>query len=328
MRHESPGEERRDRVGRCADQRGGGERHAAPFAWHQFGQVGIDGDELDADADAREKAPEHQADIAGLQRHDEGRDAVPDQRVGEDGAPAEIVGQRSQPLGADEHADEGRRDEARIAVDVKEPLGGRDHEPRLVEAGCDERDQTIVEDVEEGAERQQDDAATYIGRRRQPIHACSDGGRGRCRVRDLDRHRDVVGHGGSSCCSAMVCLAIAPLHQLSVVKSSPMLDCAEPRPRKAQLPRGPLDRRSGSISGLRPGGRVKFFVHPDGSVALLPKPGVAASRGIARSRQCPVTIEAMDAAIAAGTTASRDDPTFWSATSRKTIRGRHTRQPN
>ena len=149
------------------------------------------------------KAPDHQADIAGLQRHDEGGDAVPNQRIGEDGPSAEIVGQWSQPLGADEHADEGRRDEARIAVDVEEPLGGRHHEPRLVEAGRDERDQAVVEDVEEGPECEQYDAATHIGRRRQPIHACRDGSRGHCRMRDLDRHRDVVGHGVSSCCSAI-----------------------------------------------------------------------------------------------------------------------------
>jgi antitoxin PrlF len=52
--------------------------------------------------------------------------------------------------------------------------------------------------------------------------------------------------------------------------------------------------------GLRPGDRVKFFVHPDGSVVLLPKLSVSALRGIARSQRRPVKIEAMDAAIAAG----------------------------
>ena len=46
-------------------------------------------------------------------------------------------------------------------------------------------------------------------------------------------------------------------------------------------------------------------MHPDGSVVLLPKLAVAALRGIARSRRRPVTIEAMDAAIATGATASR-----------------------
>lgn len=55
--------------------------------------------------------------------------------------------------------------------------------------------------------------------------------------------------------------------------------------------------------GLRPGDRVKFFVHPDGSVVLLPKLPAAALRGIVRSRRHPVTIEAMNEAIGAGAAA-------------------------
>ena len=52
--------------------------------------------------------------------------------------------------------------------------------------------------------------------------------------------------------------------------------------------------------GLKPGDRVKFFVHPDGSVVLLPKLPVSALRGIVRPRKRPVTIEQMtDAAGAA-----------------------------
>ncbi|SRR5216683_1130420 len=35
---------------------------------------------------------------------------------------------------------------------------------------------------------------------------------------------------------------------------------------------------------LKPGDRVKFFVHPDGSVVLLPKLPAAALRGIIKSR--------------------------------------------
>jgi AbrB family looped-hinge helix DNA binding protein len=50
---------------------------------------------------------------------------------------------------------------------------------------------------------------------------------------------------------------------------------------------------------LRPGDRVKFFVHPDGSVVLLPKRPASALRGIVRPRRRPVTIEAMHEAAAA-----------------------------
>ncbi len=50
---------------------------------------------------------------------------------------------------------------------------------------------------------------------------------------------------------------------------------------------------------LKPGDRVKFFVHPDGSVVLLPKLPAAALRGIIKSRRRrPVTIDEMTEAAA------------------------------
>ena len=52
---------------------------------------------------------------------------------------------------------------------------------------------------------------------------------------------------------------------------------------------------------LKPGDRVKFFVHPDGSVVLLPKLPAAALRGIVKSRRGrPVTIAEMTEAAAEG----------------------------
>jgi antitoxin PrlF len=53
--------------------------------------------------------------------------------------------------------------------------------------------------------------------------------------------------------------------------------------------------------GLKPGDRVKFFLHPDGSVVLLPKLSAAALRGIVKSRRGrPVTLEEMTKATAEG----------------------------
>jgi antitoxin PrlF len=53
--------------------------------------------------------------------------------------------------------------------------------------------------------------------------------------------------------------------------------------------------------GLKPGDRVKFFVHPDGSVVILPKLRVTVLRGMLKSRKRrPVTIEEMHDGIAAG----------------------------
>jgi antitoxin PrlF len=52
--------------------------------------------------------------------------------------------------------------------------------------------------------------------------------------------------------------------------------------------------------GLKPGDRVKFFLHPDGTVVLLPKLPVTALRGILKRSRRPVSVERMHEAIAAG----------------------------
>jgi antitoxin PrlF len=54
--------------------------------------------------------------------------------------------------------------------------------------------------------------------------------------------------------------------------------------------------------GLKPGDRIKFFLHPNGSVVLLPKLPASALRGIVKPRQPPVTIEEMAEAAISGAT--------------------------
>ncbi len=50
---------------------------------------------------------------------------------------------------------------------------------------------------------------------------------------------------------------------------------------------------------LKPGDRVKFFLHPDGTVVLLPKLPASALRGMIKSRRGrPVTIAEMNKAVA------------------------------
>ena len=52
---------------------------------------------------------------------------------------------------------------------------------------------------------------------------------------------------------------------------------------------------------LEPGDRVKFFLHPDGSVVLLPKIPLSALKGIISSaRSTPATIEEMNEAVDSG----------------------------
>lgn len=53
---------------------------------------------------------------------------------------------------------------------------------------------------------------------------------------------------------------------------------------------------------LKSGDRVKFFIHPDGTVVLLPTIPVAALRGIAKSRRRkPATIKEMNKEVVRGT---------------------------
>jgi antitoxin PrlF len=56
---------------------------------------------------------------------------------------------------------------------------------------------------------------------------------------------------------------------------------------------------------LKPGDRVKFFVHPDGSVVLLPKLPVSVLRGMVKHRRRPVTVEEMREAAGASAGAAR-----------------------
>ena len=51
---------------------------------------------------------------------------------------------------------------------------------------------------------------------------------------------------------------------------------------------------------LEPGDRIKFFVHPDGSVVILPKVRTSVLKGmIARGRRKRATVDDMNEAVAA-----------------------------
>ncbi len=50
---------------------------------------------------------------------------------------------------------------------------------------------------------------------------------------------------------------------------------------------------------VNPGDRVKWFIHPDGTVVLLPKIPASKLKGIVRTRRRrPASLEEMDSAIA------------------------------
>jgi AbrB family looped-hinge helix DNA binding protein len=52
--------------------------------------------------------------------------------------------------------------------------------------------------------------------------------------------------------------------------------------------------------GLKSGDRLKFFIHPDGSVVLLPKRPASILRGIVKRQRRAVSIDEMSEAAVAG----------------------------
>lgn len=54
---------------------------------------------------------------------------------------------------------------------------------------------------------------------------------------------------------------------------------------------------------LKPGDRVRFFIHPDGYAVILPKLPVSALRGMFKWKGRPVTIDEMTEAAASGAAA-------------------------
>ena len=54
---------------------------------------------------------------------------------------------------------------------------------------------------------------------------------------------------------------------------------------------------------LKPGDRFKFFLSPDGTVAILPIVPIAKLKGSLAKRKQPVSVEEMNAAIHMGATA-------------------------
>jgi AbrB family looped-hinge helix DNA binding protein len=54
---------------------------------------------------------------------------------------------------------------------------------------------------------------------------------------------------------------------------------------------------------LKAGDRVKFFVHPDGTVVLLPKLPASALRGFLKRKRPAVTVAEMNRAVSEGAAA-------------------------
>ncbi len=172
--HQQVGQQRHDRHGGELHHLVEGEGAAAHVLGHQLGDVGVDRHQLHADADTRDQPPQAHAEPRGLERHDQGRGAVPQQRDGEDDAPAVAVRHEAEPGGADEQSGEGGGHEQRGAAEHAQRDVGeqpRAHQPRHHVSG----DEQVVE-LEQPAQREQRHQLPDVGRGRQAVEPRQDGG--------------------------------------------------------------------------------------------------------------------------------------------------------
>jgi hypothetical protein len=133
-------------------------------ARHQLGDIGVDGDDLDADADAGEKPPQQHAAGCGLACHRHRRRGIAEQRPGEDRAPSEPVGEKTQKEGADEQPGKGRRHKRADPRKTEKGLGRGGQQSAAGKARRDVAGKEQVIDLEPAAERQQDHQTPHIGR--------------------------------------------------------------------------------------------------------------------------------------------------------------------
>ena len=162
-RNQQPGEKRDHRHGAKLDGLIDRERAAAQVGRHQFRQIGVDGDQLDADADAGDEAPQVEAEDIVLERHDDARDGVPEQRVSEDGAAAETVGHEADERGSDEESGEHGGDEARDAGGAEEAGRGGRQDAGADQAGGDVAGEEDIVELEEAAQGDEGNARPDAG---------------------------------------------------------------------------------------------------------------------------------------------------------------------
>lgn len=88
-----------------------------------FGEIGIDGHQLNTQSDADQKAQQQDPFRLILQRQQQREGAVPGQRKHKGRPSAEAVGIRTEQAGADKQAEEGHRSERRLIGDAEHAVG-------------------------------------------------------------------------------------------------------------------------------------------------------------------------------------------------------------
>jgi hypothetical protein len=211
LRHEQIGDQGDDRDRAEHDGLIEGKRPAAHRLRHQLGEIGVDRDQFDADADACDQPPQVDAPARVLKRHHECCGAVPQHRIGEDGPPAVFVRGVSEHEGADEETEKGRGHEQRRTLEDADLNAGK--QPRLHQAGHEVTGHEEIVEFEYASERQQRNQHPHMPRTRQAIQPRQNGGRARF-PRLIHRH----------CFLSLVSPPAFCNRPVSLRKSMPVLD--------------------------------------------------------------------------------------------------------
>ena len=174
VRHKQPGAQRH--AGHRQELQEKRERKCGPahVTRYQFGQVGIDGHQFDAQPDPHHKAQHDHCRGSALQAHGHRGGGVPDQRHGEHQAAAEAIGKGAEQGGPDEQTKKGRRGKRGLIGHAEGAViaAGKDavaNEPRADIGGLEQ-----VVQLEETAQRQQPDQPPQRGAGGQAVDARGD----------------------------------------------------------------------------------------------------------------------------------------------------------
>jgi hypothetical protein len=152
-RHQQIGDQRDNRHNRELHALIERERSATDVPWHQFRDVGVDGDQLHADTDASDHAPQADAKAGALERHDQRGGAIRQHGEGEDRPPSVFVSDKPKDESSDEQAEEGRGDEQRRTREHPDRHPGQ--KPSLHQSRSDVAGHEQVVELEHSTEGQQ-----------------------------------------------------------------------------------------------------------------------------------------------------------------------------
>ncbi len=176
-RHQQIREKRHHRHRRKADCLLAGESAAANLLGDQFGNVRADRHQFDANSDTGKKAPEIEPCGAVLKGHHYIGHGVPQQRIREDRAASEAIGEKATRNRADEKPRKKRGDKTRHTRRAEQAVRGRGQQPALDESWRDVAGVQQIIELEEKAEAQQHDELPDGARGRQTVESCGNAAR-------------------------------------------------------------------------------------------------------------------------------------------------------